>query len=360
MHNQHLEIDRQHQGTTRLLDEPLAALAPGHVRLRVERFALTANTVTYATTGDILGYWDFYPAHAPGWGRVPAMGWARVVESTRAEIATGTRYYGWYPMSRYVDIAATPTLDGFRDDGPHRAAHAPVYRAFVATTRDPFYQPGADAEDRHALLRGLYITGFLAEDFFADNDYFGARRVIVLSASSKTAVGFAQCAAARPGIQVVGVTSNGNLEFVRALGCYHDAVSYDAIEQIPDDTDAVSIDMSGNGPVLARLHARLGDRLKHSMAIGRSHHDTPPRAEGLSGPRPVFFFAPTQVKKRVQDWGPQAYQQRIAAAVKKFADDSHAWLKVVHVTSLADAAATWRTVRSGQVAPNVGYIISAQ
>jgi hypothetical protein len=66
------------------------------------------------------------------------------------------------------------------------------------------------------------------------------------------------------------------------------------------------------------------------------------------------------VKKRVQDWGPQAYQQRIAAAVKKFADDSHAWLKVVHVTSLADAAATWRTVRSGQVALDVGYIISAQ
>jgi len=358
MDNQYLEIDRQHQGTTRLMDEPLPALAPGCVRLQVERFALTANTVTYATTGDILGYWDFYPSTTPGWGRVPAMGWANVVESTRPGIATGTRYYGWYPTSRFVDIAAVPTTDGFRDEGPHRAAHAPVYRAFVATTRDPFYQPGVDAEDRHALLRGLYITGFLAEDFFADNDYFGAKRVIVLSASSKTAIGFARCAAARPGIHVVGVTSQGNLDFLRGLGCYHDTVSYDAIDHIPNDTDAVSIDMSGNGPVLARVHARLGDHLKHSMAIGRSHHDAPPRAEGLSGPRPVFFFAPTQVKKRVQDWGPQAYQQRISASVRKFVDDSHAWLKVVHVMSLGDAVATWQTVRSGKVAPDIGYVVA--
>ena len=243
---------------------------------------------------------------------------------------------------------------------PHRAAHAPVYRAFVATTRDPFYQPGIDLEDRHALLRGLYVTGFLAEDFFADNDYFGATRVIVLSASSKTAIGFAQCAAARPGLRVIGVTSNGNLDFVRGLGCYRDTISYDEIERLPNDSDAVCIDMSGNGPVLARVHARLGDRLKHSMAIGRSHHDAPPRVEGLAGPRPVFFFAPTQVKKRVQDWGREAYQQRIAAAVRQFVDDSHAWLQVIPIAGLPDAAATWQTVRSGRVAPNLGYIISPQ
>ncbi len=360
MDNQHLEIDRQHQGNTRLVEEPLPDLAAGKVRLQVERFALTANTVTYATTGDLLGYWDFYPSGTPGWGRVPAMGWAKVVESTRPEIPIGARYYGWYPMSRFVDIAAVPTLDGFRDDGPHRAAHAPVYRAFVATTNDPFYQSGTDAEDRHALLRGLFITGFLAEDFFADNDYFGARRVLVLSASSKTAIGFAQCATSRGGIEVIGVTSPGNLDFVRKLGCYHQAVTYDEIERLANDTDAVCIDMSGNGPVLGRVHARLGNRLKHSMAIGRSHHDAPPRAEGLTGPRPAFFFAPTQVKKRVQDWGPQGYQQRIASAVKQFVDASRSWLEVVHVAGLQDAALTWQTVRGGKVAPQIGFVVAPQ
>ena len=216
-------------------------------------------------------------------------------------------------MSRYVDMAVKPTADGLRDEGPHRAAHAPVYRAYVRTDRDPYYQPGEDAEDRHALLRGLFITGFLAEDFFADHDYFGAARVLVLSASSKTALGFAYCADARTGIEVIGVTSPANHAFTHAIGCYDEVVCYEDIESVPSLAPIVSIDMSGNGAVLARVHAHFGDQLRHSMAIGRSHHDAPPRAEGLPGPRPAFFFAPTQVKKRLQDWGPRGYQERTAS-----------------------------------------------
>jgi hypothetical protein len=357
MDNLNLEIDRKDHGTTRLVPETLAELAPGRVRLRIDRLALTANTVTYATTGDVLGYWDFYPSGTPGWGRVPAMGWADVVASSHPEIAVGGRYYGWYPLSRYVDILARPAIDGMRDDGPHRAAHAPIYRAFTATSLDPFYQSGEDAEDRHALLRGLFVTGFLAEDFFADNAWFGATKVLVLSASSKTAIGFANCATARGGVEVVGITSRGNLAFVSGLGCYHRALAYEDIEQMPIDADAVCIDMAGNGTILGRIHAHYGDRLQHSMAIGRSHHDTPQPAKGLAGPRPAFFFAPTQVKKRVQDWGPQGYQERIASATKRFVDGSRRWLEVRRVNGLDDAADTWRLVRDGKVSPDVGYIV---
>jgi len=357
MHNIHLEIDRKNHAVTRLVEEPLAELPPGQVRFRIERYAVTANTITYAVTGDALGYWNFFPT-APGWGRVPAMGWAEVVASAHPGVAPGRRYYGWFPMSRYVDMTVSPTADGLRDDGPHRAAHAPVYRAYTATDRDPFYQSGADAEDRHALLRGLFVTGFLAEDFFADNDYFGARRVLVLSASSKTAIGFAQCADAREGIEAIGVTSPANHAFVHGLGCYDEVVSYDDIHAVPSNAPIVSIDMSGNGEVLERVHRHFGDRLKHSMAIGRSHHDSPPRAEGLPGPRPAFFFAPTQVKKRVQDWGPLGYQERIAAALHRFVDASHAWLKVTRSSGPDAAAAAWRAVHDAKVAPDVGHVVS--
>ena len=44
--------------------------------------------------------------------------------------------------------------------------------------------------DRHALLRGLFLTGLLADEFFADSNYFGAASAGLLSASSKTAIGF--------------------------------------------------------------------------------------------------------------------------------------------------------------------------
>ena len=357
MHNLTLEIDRRNHAVTRLVDEPLLELQPGQVRFRIDRYAVTANTVTYAVTGDLLGYYDFFPA-APGWGRVPAMGWAEVVASAHPDVAPGRRYYGWFPMSRFVDVTVTPTQDGLRDDGTHRAAHAPVYRAYTETDRDPFYQSGADAEDRHALLRGLFVTGFLAEDFFADNDYFGGTRVLVLSASSKTAIGFAQCADARAGIEVIGVTSRTNHPFVHGLGCYDEAITYDEIDTIPARTPIVSIDMSGNGQVLERVHTHFADQLKHSMAIGRSHHDAPPRTEGLPGPRPAFFFAPTQVKKRVQDWGPRGYQERIAAALHQFVAASNAWLHVTRSSGPDAAATTWRAVHGATVPPDVGHVVS--
>ncbi len=357
-HNVTLQVDRASHGESRVVAVDLPDLAHGQVRFRVERLALTANTVTYATVGDMLGYWDFFPTDDPGWGCVPAMGWAEVVESQHPDVSTGGRYYGWYPMARSVDMTVTPTTDGLRDEGLHRAAHAEVYRAYTATTHDPLHQAGTDGEDRHALLRGLFLTGWLAEDYFADNDWFGARRVLVLSASSKTAISFARCAAARSGITVIGVTSAGNQAFTQALGCYDEVVTYDDMAALETTTPIVLIDMAGSGPVLASAHAHFGDQLRHSMAIGRSHHEDPARVASMSGPTPEFFFAPTQVKKRVDDWGPRDYQERVATALSTFVAWSSKWLHVQQSRGAEAATAMWSEVHAGRVTPDTGHIIS--
>jgi Protein of unknown function (DUF2855) len=185
--NEVLEVSRAAAGETRLVESELAPLADGQVRLGIDRFAVTANNITYAVIGEMLGYWDFFPTGEAGWGRVPAMGWADIVESAHPDVATGGRYYGWYPMARYLDLTVSVTGDGLRDEGAHRQAHAPVYRSYVESGRDPMYPVDAigdpdrlgDAEDRHALLRGLFLTGFLADAFFADEAYFGADAVMV-------------------------------------------------------------------------------------------------------------------------------------------------------------------------------------
>ena len=287
-----LEVKRDDVTTTRIVHEDVD-LEPGDVRVRVDHFAVTANTVTYALFGDALGYWDFFPvepdADGAHFGRVPAMGWATVVESRAPDIALGRRFYGWYPMSSHAVFTPQATADGFRDDGPHRAGHAHVYRAYVDTNIDPMYDPSPDGEDRHMLLRGLFLTGFLAEEFFADGGgagapYFGAARVVVLSASSKTAIGFAQRAAARSRVQVVGVTSARNADFVQSLGVYDQVFRYDSIGDISTDGGAVSIDMAGNPTALGAVHARFGDGLAYSMTVGRSHHDAAPAVD--AGPMP--------------------------------------------------------------------------
>lgn len=351
-----LEVERGALGATRLVEEPLGELAEGAVRFRVDRFAVTANTITYGKIGEMLGYWGFYPTELP-WGRVPAMGWADVVASANPEVEVGGRYFGWYPMASAVDVLVSPSADGLRDQGAHRREHAAVYRSFTQTTKDPSYAAGGDAEDRHALLRGLFATGYLADAFFADDDYHGADDIVVLSASSKTAIGFAQRAATR-GRRTIGVTSARNADFVRSVGFYDLVVTYDDLDALgTDDRTAVSIDMAGNAGVLAQVHERYGDRLRYSMMIGMSHHDAPP-AEIAVGPTPTLFFAPTEVARRSQEWGREAYQERLGEALSAFVAGSDAWLTVqrVHGPTAADKA--WHDVLGGAVAPDVGVIVS--
>ncbi|MDI1364128.1 MAG: DUF2855 family protein, partial [bacterium] len=71
----------------------LPDLAEGEVRLAVDRFALTANNITYAVFGEAMRYWDFFPA-AQGFGRVPVWGFATVEASNHPDIAVGQRFYG--------------------------------------------------------------------------------------------------------------------------------------------------------------------------------------------------------------------------------------------------------------------------
>ncbi len=355
MKNSILEVSRADHGQTRLVEEDLADLEPGQIRLRIDRFALTANNITYAVAGDMLGYWDFFPTDE-GWGRVPAMGWADIVESAHPDHPEGGRYYGWLPMAQYVTITAAKVRDGLRDDGDHRDAHAAVYRSYVDVQHDPWYEAGADAEDRHALLRGLFLTGFLADEFFADDSYFGAEQVVVLSASSKTAIGYAQRAATRDGLSVVAVTSAGNLDFVTGLDPYDTVVTYDAVDTIAQ-VPSVLIDMAGNGGVRAAVHEHLEDNLRYSMTVGMSHHGSPP-VNVTAGPAPQMFFAPTEVARRGEEWGAEEYGSRTTQALTEFVAASRGWLTVEDNRGPEGARQTWAAVYDGEVAPSVGRIVS--
>ena len=53
---------------TPLPDVP--ALTDEALLVKVDRFALTANNITYALTGDLLKYWHLFPA-PEGFGIIP-------------------------------------------------------------------------------------------------------------------------------------------------------------------------------------------------------------------------------------------------------------------------------------------------
>ena len=86
-------------------DSADSALSAGQVLLRVDRFAFTANNVTYGAVGEMIGYWNFFPAKE-GWGRIPVWGFGDVVRSRHDALTSAERIYGYFPMSTHLVVQA--------------------------------------------------------------------------------------------------------------------------------------------------------------------------------------------------------------------------------------------------------------
>src|SRR5205809_7414366 len=100
--------------------------------------------------------------------------------------------------------AADVSKGGLRDAAAHRQGVAPVYNAYARASGDPAF--AGKQGDYQALLRPLFMLSFLVDDFLAENAFYGARRVTLSSASSKTAFGLAHLLHARSCIRVIGLT----------------------------------------------------------------------------------------------------------------------------------------------------------
>jgi uncharacterized protein DUF2855 len=332
------------------------ALETGQALLRVERFGMTANNVTYAVMGEAMSYWDFFPAEE-SWGRVPVWGFATVERSEADGVEAGTRVYGYLPPSTYLAVApASVNEGGFADGSPHRAKLPSAYHRYLASDRDPFYRP--ETEDAQLLLRPLFFTSFLLDDELDDEGLTGRGPIVMSSASSKTAIAAAFLLARRQGVELVGLTSARNAEFVAGLGIYDRTVPYAAIDSLGGGP-ATYVDFSGNGELRQAVHSHYGDDLVRSVAVGVTHWEGFEGGGGeLPGPKPSLFFAPTRVTKRVKDWGPASLEQRVAAAWHPFCEWTEGWLRVIPGQGLEGARDAYLEVLEGRVDPRSAHVIS--
>jgi hypothetical protein len=336
-------------------DPSTLEISDGEALLRVDHFALTANNVTYAAAGDMLDYWRFFPA-PEGWGRIPVWGFADVVASRAPGVSEGSRFYGYYPMSTHLRVRPTrPNASGFIDGAEHRSAMAATYNLYRDVAADPGYL--ADDEPSQMILQPLFTTGFLIDDALAESDFFGARRVVLSSASSKTAFGTAFQIAQRDGIEVIGLTSPGNVGFVEGLGCYAQVVPYGDITSLDASEPAIYVDMAGNGALRGAVHHHFGDRLVHSLTVGMTHWEQGKAEENLPGAQPTFFFAPTRVQKRIADWGAGGFQQRSGDAFAAFRKLTGKALRIVR-GGRDDLERVYLDMVEGRAAADEGHILS--
>jgi hypothetical protein len=336
--------------------DELGELSPGQALLRVDRFGLTANNITYAVFGEMMSYWKFFPAQE-GWGRVPVWGFAEIERSEAEGVEPGTRVYGYLPPSSHlVVIPARVDEHGFIDGSPHRAELPAVYQSYVATDGDPFYRE--DTEELQMLLRPLFITSFLIADQLIEDGLASRGPIVISSASSKTAIAAAFLLAQREGVEVIGLTSPRSVAFVDGLGIYERTVAYDTIDSLHRGP-ATFVDIAGDSQIRRAVHSFYGDELAYSMVVGATHWENPPQGEDkLPGPPPTFFFAPDRVATRSRDWGPAGLQTRAADAWQPFCDWIGSRLRVVPGDGFEAVQHAYLDVLEGRVGPELAHVLS--
>ncbi|GAA6151180.1 DUF2855 family protein [Pseudoteredinibacter isoporae] len=335
------------------------ALQADEVRLSIQEFAFTANNVTYAVMGEMLQYWSFFPA-GENKGLIPVWGFADVVESKNDALKAGERVYGYFPMADALIVRPANISEGsFIDSMPHREALPVVYNQYIRCAKDPLYSENTEA--LQMLLRPLFTTSFLLQDFFEEQTYCSAEQVVMSSASSKTSIGTAFAFYQRrqetgSGPRIIGLSSAGNVEFVRSLNLYDEVYSYDDLSQI-SRKPSLLIDFAGNAVLKANVHKHLDDQLQYSCIVGASHWDqTTAAAEALAGPEPQLFFAPTQAQKRMQEWGPKGFAEKLAVMWQGFIQNVEDWINVEYVDGEEAISASYQAMVEGSVTPERGLI----
>ncbi|MEX2236793.1 MAG: DUF2855 family protein [Dehalococcoidia bacterium] len=233
---------------------------------------------------------------------------------------------------------------------------AAAYNQYIDVARDSAYDAGAEAAQM--ILRPLFATSFLLADYLATNDYFGAQALVVSSASSKTAYGTALLVyreEKRP--RLIGLTSPGNVEFTKGLGCYDDVFAYDAAGGLPNNVKAVYADFSGNAKLRRTIHERFGEILVASIAVGMTDWSEMSQTEQLPGPTPSFFFAPSHLRK-AGGWGAGGFVAQFAEAWGKLREGLRGALEIKEERGPEPVERVYRALLEGRDDPRLGHVLS--
>ena len=351
---------------SRVVSEQLGEdIQDGEVLLQIEKFSFTSNNVTYGAAGDTIGYWQFFPATENSdnsWGCIPVWGFAEVAVSKNDEIENGERVFGYFPPANSLIVKPIKvSSQSFSDGKEHRQELPPVYNNYIRLNAEKNYDISMD--DIRALLFPLHITAFCLCDALEEQSYEGASQIIIVSASSKTAIGLAQGLAEADGTpKIVGLTSTDNAQFVQSLGCYDEVISYDDLGSISNDSSVV-VDMSGNQSVLTSIQDTLGENMLKCLTVGMTHWDKAGTAEEALvkaelDQRTEFFFAPAHIQKRNNDWGQEIYNRKTTAFMDTRAKESLEWMEIKEISGLDQFEPTYKEVVRGNINPNEGIIVN--
>ena len=154
------------------------------------------------------------------------------------------------------------------------------------------------------------------------------------------------------------MTSQRNLDFVKGLGFYDQVLTYDEIRSLPSEEKSVFVDMAGNAKVSQVIHEHFDNNLGASLRIGMTHWDAGGETDDLPGPTPEFFFAPSQIQKRIAEWGPNGFQERLGSSLQAFLESTKKWMRVRRGYGIDEVLSIYASTLEGSAAPEQGNIVS--
>lgn len=287
-------------------------LEEGEVTFAIERFALTANNVTYAVLGNMIRYWQFFPAQTESQGIIPVWGVAKCTQSKSDQVKEGERFFGFWPMATELKMRPKKVAnDALVDTAEHRKELPPNYNYYEALKSD-----NPDIENLMSVYQPLYATAYLLAHQIIANDCYHAEQVVFTSGSSKTALLCAQILTAELGseskVSVVGATSTRNTQFVTETGFYDKVVSYDELSTLEANATTALIDFSGNKDTVVRVHQHHQDKVLFSTLVGITDWQSNARLPELPGATPEMFFAPAVYQAVAKQIGLDTLQANIA------------------------------------------------
>lgn len=345
----------------RLVEKTYSAeLAPNEVLLEIDQFSFTSNNITYGVIGEKMNYWKFFPTKT-GYGIIPAWGLANVVVSNHPEVQVGQRFYGYYPMSSHLLVTLNKVSSkGFVDTTQHRQALPSIYNFYTNTAHDPTFTP--ETEQLISIFRPLFVTAFLIDSHLAEQDFYNTSHIIITSASSKTAQALACLLAHRKkenllNLNLIGLTSKKNVEFVKQPDWYDQTISYDSVPQLNANEKFVVIDFAGNHNTQLQLQTLLNKNLVYNCLVGLVDW------QNLKGENPLpqkgeFFFAPAHAEKRQKEWGGLEFQQKLGIAWQQFLNAIQTSISIKEHNGVQELEKLYSDMLLGKVDPRYGNIVS--
>ncbi len=236
------------------------------------------------------------------------------------------------------------------------------------------------------LYRPLFWTAFWFQDWLEASGYRGTKRIVISSASAKTAFCLAYLSRMYAddngikGFEVVGLTSSRNLAFTRGLGLYTDVIGYDDFDRASAlDFQAhrwIYVDIAGNENLNARIRHCFASSTSLVAWIQLGLTNLSPSAP--SAPSTKFstnttlefspqtsngivveqFFMPEWLAVRRKQLSISEVTKMQAKAWRKLMRDGKGWVRMEKSLGAEEVLRAYCAISRGGITPQIGMVWS--